>query len=275
VIIETIKKVLDGSTNPFLALSNSGESVVIKALLEPRMGKILFNEYISGSLANQIGLPWPQTFLATLSPSSMEWLQGQSIQVVSPDCVATNFIDNLISIPWPKPPEPYSHWNMDNLDQFPEINKNHLINYFDDPKNQSPFYGRALFELWLFFQDTKYDTLFSRLDKTPIFLDGSHALGGSDWDFQELDYTKPKCLPQSPYLEGVLTNRELYIEWFQRIESIGNDYVRSKLDAVPASWRILQEQLDFVFDLLTVKRRNFLGFWRHELLEDRYGEQTS
>ena len=100
-------------------------------------------------------------------------------------------------------------------------------------------------------------------------MDGSLALGGSEWDFEELDYEKSKCFPQSPYLEGILNNRKLYADWFDRIESVGNDYIRSIIQAVPASWRILQEQSDFVFDLLTNKRRHFLGVWRHELLEDR------
>jgi len=271
MIIDTIEGFLpEGATKPFAAITDSGERVIVKALLKPEMGKLLLNEYISGSLANRINLPWPQTSLATLSLSSEEWLQKQSIQVFCPNCVATNFIDNLTMIPWPKPPEPYSRWDWDSLDQLPEVNKNHLMRYFDHPENQSNFYGRALFELWLFLQDNKYDTLFSLPNRTPFFLDGSHAFGGSDWELDELDYSKPKCFPQSPYLQGILTNRELFVEWFNRIEAVENDYIRSIINAIPASWETNQPQLDFILELITAKRKDFLQAWKHELLENPY-----
>ena len=273
MIIETIKQFLDGSTKPFLALSNIGKSVVVKALLQPTKGKILFNEFVSGSLANQIGLPWPQTSLATLSPLSIEWLKGQSIHVSSPDCVAMNFIENLVPVPWPKLTEKGPGGKLISH-QLSEVNPTYLAKYFADPENQSAFYGRALFELWLFFQDTKYDTLFSLADKTPLFVDGSLALGGSEWDFEELDYAKSKCFPQSPYLEGILTNRELFLGWFSRIESVEKHYIRSIIDAIPASWEIIQPQLDFILELLTAKRRDFLQVWKYELLENPYSGES-
>ena len=129
MIIETIKQFLDGSTKPFLALSNMGKSVVVKALLQPTKGKILFNEFISGSLANQIGIPWPQTSLATLSPLSIEWLKEQSIHVSSPDCVAMNFIENLVPVSWPKLTEKGPGRELISH-QLSEINPTYLAKYF-------------------------------------------------------------------------------------------------------------------------------------------------
>jgi hypothetical protein len=255
----------EGSTKPFLALDNHSRKVVVKAMVRPTMGKILLNEYLAGNLANAIKLPWPQTKLGTLSSNVVGFLREKGFTVSSMDCVVIEFIEGLHSVPWPDPPNGQEVWNDSNSGLLPEANRRHLMKYFDDPSRQSAFYGRALFEVWLFMQDTKYDTLFSKEDRTPFFLDGSHAFEGSDWECEQMDYSHPKTFPMSAYLEGILADPRSYGEWFDRIERIADTCIHDFIDRIPDSWQITKEQRGFLLDLLVNQRRVFVETWKERI----------
>jgi len=268
-IESAIEFLATGSTKPFLAHNELGQKVVVKAMVRPTMGKILLNEYLAGNLAVTIGLPWPNTSLASLSTQAIHFLQRNAREVHSADCVAIQYVENLSPTNWPSPPQGSESWNDRNLDLLPDINRVHMQSYFDNPETQSVFYGRALFEAWLFFQDIKYDTLYVLPNKNPVFLDGSHAFGGSDWEIDQMDYSHAKSLPMSPYLEGILTHQELFEEWFNRIESVPNSIVSSLLDNVPKSWSVTSEQLRFLSDLLVSRRKRFIEVYKIEI-ENHY-----
>lgn len=257
MIIRAIESPLPGSTKPFIARCETGEHVVIKTLLNIRRNKLLFNEFVAGKLANGILLPWPKVFLATLSESSLHDLESFGVNAIVSDCVATEFVDNLTPIPWP-PREGRS---------LVESNPIHLAQYFNNPQEQSPFYGRALFEIWLFFVDCKYETLFALPNRVPFFLDGSHAFDGDEWNFSEMNYRESsREIPQSPYLEGILNNPKNYSEWLDRIDSVPATCISSILGEIPPSWAISVEQLDFISDLLMVRKRDFVTLWSSRLL---------
>lgn len=259
----------EGSTKPLLASDENENKVVIKAMIRPTYGKILLNEYLAGNLARSIGLPWPKVQIATLGNKVVRFMQENSLQPVSMDCVAIDFIEDLEKVPWPNPPNGQIEWG-GNFHLLPDENRKHLSLYFDNPEKESVFYGKALFDIWLFFQDTKYDTLFIRPTSSPFFLDGSHALGGSEWEFEQMDYSHTMFSPKSPYLEGILTELDLYNEWIERIELLPLSYIKSLFDSIPSSWRILKVQSDFLFDLLAVKRKIFVAYCREEIEWQRF-----
>jgi hypothetical protein len=257
-----------GSSQPFLALDEWGHKVVIKALLDPTMNKTLLNEYLAGNLAVSIGLPWPKTRLAVLGSTTTDFLHQNSFTPSSPDCVAIDFVENLKPVPWPDPPEGQPRWEETNLNLLPEANRRHMNLHFDNPERQRAFYGKALFEAWLFMQDTKYDTLFALPDHTPFFLDGSFAFAGPEWRYEEMDYSRQQSLPKSGYLEGILTDSAMFNEWFERIDSLADSYVESLIQAIPLSWQIPSQGSDFLLRLLTIKREQFTtsckGWIRHQ-----------
>jgi hypothetical protein len=267
--IATIKDFLPkGATRPFVACSDSGKQYVVKALKEPLgNGKLLLNEFVAGTLANQIDLPWPKTHLATLSNRAIEWLEDNSFEVAAKDCVAMDFVGGLIEVPFPKL---LTFPKRDIAALLQEANPTHLAGYINNPSAQNAFYGRALFELWLFFEDTKSDTLYAKSDKTLIFLDGSHAFGGEESLFDKLTYTANTCFPQSPYLEGVLTNSDSFNEWLSRIESVDDIFVRSMIEVIPHSWGISSQQLEYLYELLTVKKERFMTVARQIIEWEAY-----
>lgn len=263
LIDHPISLLQEGSTKPLLALDENKHKVVLKIMLHPNNGKILLNEYLSGNLATYIRLPWPKVQIATLGSKVIEFLNERSINPQSMKCVAINYIRNLEKIPWPNLPTGQSDWG-NNFDLLPTANLKHLSSYFNNPITESAFYGKALFDLWLFFQDTKYDTLFAR-NNSPFFLDGSHAFGGTEWEFNQMNYSITYFSLKSPYLIGILNELDLYYEWIERIESIPNSYINSLIKSVPSSWSISKIQSEFLIDLLNSKRKLFISFCKEEI----------
>ena len=95
------EKFLDnGSTKPFLANCDRGESWVVKAYFQandstPFILKSIFNEFISGALANIIGLPWPKVDIIQLDSQILKQLKKAKFEILSEWAVGIKYISDL------------------------------------------------------------------------------------------------------------------------------------------------------------------------------------
>ncbi|MCC6502354.1 MAG: hypothetical protein IT362_04370 [Deltaproteobacteria bacterium] len=251
------------STRPFIAFSDSNQKFVIKALLNSTSRKRIVSEYLIGALAEKIGLCRPKAYLATLTEATIKKLSNASIKVITPDCVALEFVEGLTEVP--------SLFYTDDMKKnaslisFSELNHAHISKFFCQPENQTMFYGNALFEVWLLFADNHSDTLFKRTDGTPLFLDGSHAFGYED-NFENLSHSfdKSNSFPVSGNLEGILRNKNFFKEWFIKIDSIEESILISVLDSIPERLLFSAEK-EALLTFLTIERKKFIKIWTYRI----------
>jgi hypothetical protein len=133
------------------ALNAQDEQWVVKAHRDPPGAKTLFNEYVAGCLAQQIELPWPRTAIVELSPAVMQRLKREGLQVLSSWAVGSACLPNLRQVLRPE-----CEWGLS--DEFRKHNREYIRSVFKDQAAHPAFYGKAVFENWLLFEDTKYDT---------------------------------------------------------------------------------------------------------------------
>jgi len=148
VIAEKFIKFLpEGSTKPFIVSDNSGETWVAKALYDSSRNKSLFNEFVGGSLANWLGIPWPQTDLIELNQDTFDALARSGVTIESKYCAGTKYIDNLIQLGWPPRSTSIATY---------------ITGHFSSASNFNSFYGKCIFDNWVLLEDTKFDTLFKK-----------------------------------------------------------------------------------------------------------------
>ncbi len=157
-----------GASRPFLAHGDKGEVLVVKPHAKaykatPLFTKPLFNEYVAGSLARKIALPWPHVSIVQLVPELMTALEKAGFDLFSEWCMGVVYVAGL------KPYVP-PHDSKQNAA--------HVHNLFPDSKKHAAFYGKSIFDNWVLLQDWKYDTLQIQPNGYPIFLDASMAFGG-------------------------------------------------------------------------------------------------
>lgn len=170
-----------GATRPFLVETEQERLYVVKAHGNPLGTKALFNEYIAGLLAKEIGLPWPDVRIVRLSLEIIEKLNQADFKVSSEWAVGIEYIDGLTEVKWP------ANANYSDPD-FAERNAQYIMKLFPDPKTYDAFYGKAVFDNWILLEDTTYDTLHKSPEGHPMFLDASMALGGLKWHENELKW---------------------------------------------------------------------------------------
>jgi hypothetical protein len=252
-----------GSTKPFIAFSDTNQKFVVKALIDFTSRKKVMSEYLTGVLADKIGLCRPKAYLACLTDTTKRDLSKASINVLAPDCVALEFVEGLTDVP-----SLFYSPNFKKEATIPEQNHAHISKFFFQPENQSMFYGNALFEIWLLFTDINSDTLFKKADGTPFFLDGSHGFGDED-GFENLkhSFSNHQSLPISTNLEGILRNKNLFKKWFAKIDSIQQSFIISMLDEIPERLLSLSEK-EILFKFFTVERKNFIEIWTYRIQND-------
>ena len=79
--------------------------------------------------------------------------------------------------------------------------------------------------IWVLMEDTKYDTLGIDQRGFPIFLDGSIALGGLEWEARNSGGKIRIDFHHSPYLQGMLNDYDQFAIWVERIEAIEESYI--------------------------------------------------
>jgi hypothetical protein len=237
-----------GATRPFLALSEEGNRWVVKAHGNPLGTKVIFNDYVAGSLAGHIELPWPKTSTAELGSAVIQRVNQEGLQVRSPWSVCSMHLPHLEPVEGPA-----GAWD-------PEHNRSHIENLFGDRRKHAGFYGKAVFDNWLLLNDSKYDALFMTPDEDPIFLDASHALAGEKWDAESLKWSSIRV--RSPYLEGVLVDKTEFDPWLERISSIDRTVIKNVLDAVPREWTVPTNYLSALHEFLIATHSTFLREFR-------------
>jgi hypothetical protein len=183
-------------------------------------------------------------------------LREEGLKAESKWAVGIKYIEGFREAKWPNcsPLSP----------EFEEINALCIKELFPDRAKYEGFYGKAVFDNWVLMEDTKYDTLGIGQRGFPIFLDGSIALGGLEWEAEKLRWEDTRIdFHHSPYLQGILTDCDQFAIWVERIEAIEESYIEEIFMEIPKKWGISEEYLSACITFLTSSRQNFAPLFRH------------
>lgn len=231
---------------------------VIKAHGNPLGLKVLFNEYITGVLANEIGLNWPNVRIVQLSQRVIDELDRNNFRVISKWAVAIEYIRSLQEIKWPPT-------NVNCLDsKFKEINAQHILKIFPDERNQDGFYGKSILDNWLLIRDTTYDTLHKTIDGKPMFLDASDALGGIEWDENKLTFSHI-FFETAPYLSGFNFKMNKFEPWLDKIEQISVSTYNFILNSLPDEWDVPSQFIKHTKNYLLSTNKSFLNKFKERI----------
>jgi hypothetical protein len=245
-----------GATRPCLCKTDTAELWVIKVHGNPLGTKAIFNEYVAGRLAEMIELPWPTVCLGELSDTLVLRLAKEGLNTESKLAVGIKYVDGIRKVDWPKNANPLENG-------FDRINAQHIKDLFSDTDKWQAFYGKSVFDNWVLLGDTKYDTLYIDKSGSPLFLDASIALGGLEWDMGKLHWDLAGIFfEHSPYLQGILTDRDQFAAWMKRIEGIKQGCIEKLLTEIPKEWRISQGYLSACVTFLSSSKENFVPLFR-------------
>ena len=231
----------EGSTRPFIESDHTGEIWVAKALRDSSRNKPPFNEFIGGSLANWLGIPWPQIDLIELNQDTFDALARSGVKIESKYCAGIKYVNNLKQIDCPP---------------VGTSNGEHISAEFGSTTNFDSFYGKCIFDNWILMRDIKYGSLFRTKDGNVLFMDASMAFNGSEWEIEELNYTYSNIQIWSPYLENlqdVLTDLGNYDKWLDSVLKFDKDYFHFLIEKLPPDWNVPTDYLDALASLLLEK----------------------
>lgn len=243
-----------GATRPFLAKTEQENVYVVKAHGNPLGTKALFNEYIAGLLAKEIGLAWPDVRIVRLSHEIIEILNQNDFKILSEWAVGIKYIEGLKEITWPE--------NVNYSDpNFAERNAQYLMSLFPDLKTHDAFYGKAVFDNWILLGDTTYDTLHKSAEGHPVFLDASIALGGLEWDENKLKWTM--VIPdRSIYLVGYVSDLSKFVPWIDKVKRIGSANIEKILGEIPKDWNVPNNYIISISEFLASTDDDFLPMFQ-------------
>ena len=239
-----------GATRPFLCSAEDGRLYVVKAQGNPLGSKVLLNEYVTGVLANCIGLSWPNVRIVQLSKDIIHKLRERDFEVESELAVGIEYIEGLQEINQPKSIS-YSD------PKFNDINAQHILNIFHNERYLDAFYGKSVIDNWLLMRDTTYDTLQKTIDGRPLFLDASDSLGGLDWDVDKLMFDNI-FFDTSIYLCGFELKLEKFNPWLHKIRKLSTSTYNYTLDSLPDEWNVPTNFTDRTIDFLYKTNEIFL-----------------
>lgn len=246
-----------GATRPFLSMAEDSRLYVVKAHGNPLGTKVLFNEYITGLLASEIDLSWPNVQIVQLSQGVIDKLEQSDFEVLSKWAVGIEYIRGLEEIKWP-PNVKYSDPNFD------ELNAQYILKLFPDGRNHNAFYGKAVLDNWLLIEDTTYDTLHKTLDGKPMFLDASISFGGLEFDENKLNF-RHIFFETSPYLCGFKFKMAKFEFWLKKIEKISVSTYNSILNGLPDEWDVPPEFIKYTKDYLLCTNKIFLKKFKEQI----------
>lgn len=250
-----------GATKPFIVEDDAGDKWVVKALGNPFGTQAIFNEYVAGSLATLIGLPWPRPFIVELSPDVLETLRNNKFNVTSKFAVGAEYIRGLKPIDFP------DHLHVFDPN-FKSDNATFIRQLFPDHSVFGAFYGKSVFDNWVVLHDTKYDTLHVSPDGNPIFLDATFAFGyiDRDWDEGKVCWNETALnLELSPYLNGIVVDTSEYDSWIDRIAGISTGEIDSILHIIPHEWGVPNSYFHMLRRFLVSGSEIFVPLFRNYL----------
>ena len=253
-----------GATRPFLSTAKNKRLYVVKAHGNPLGSKVLFNEYITGNLAKEIGLNWPNVQIVQLSHRVIDDLEQSDYEVLSKWAVGIEFFEGLEELNWPSNIR-YSDPN------FNEVNAQHILKFFPDGKNHDAFYGKAVLDNWLLIEDTTYDTLHKTIDGRPMFLDASISLGGLEWDKNKLTL-RHIFFETSPYLCGFKFKMDKFDPWLKKIEKISVSKYKFILNGIPDEWNVPFDYITHTKDYFQCATKNFLKDFKEQIEFDFFSK---
>ncbi|MDA2920511.1 hypothetical protein MYX76_13640 [Desulfobacterota bacterium AH_259_B03_O07] len=240
-----------GSTRPFLARDEQNIQWVIKAHGNPLGVKTIFNEFVAGSLANKIELPWPDISLVQLAPRVITDLNKLGFRVHSEWAVGIKYITDLRKVKMPSTGSNIRHSNL-----IPKL--------FPNKEDSMAFYGKAVFDNWVFLRDTKYDTLLINSSSDPIFLDASYAFyidGEEEWSCN-IQWEETAIDLRSPYLQDIVINVSHFEPWLAKIDKINRSDINRIFKNIPEAWSVPKCYLQSLEKVLGDSRNNFVPIFR-------------
>lgn len=254
-----------GATRPFLAMTENEDLYVVKAHGNPLGAKVLFNEYITGVLAREIGVDWPKVQVVSLSRRVIDELERNNYKVRSEYAVGIEFIKGIEEIKWP-PNVEFSN------PKFNEINARYILESFPDENHLDAFYGKSVIDNWLLIEDTTYDTLHKNINGRPIFLDASIALGGLEWDETKLSF-KHIFFETSPYLCGFKFDMANFEPWINKIDSIKASKYNKIINGIPYEWGVPSEFIKCTKDYFYSTKTNFIADFKEAMEFEMFSKQ--
>lgn len=269
IICKKVEKVIcSGETKPALMVCEDGERWVVKGIGNDQGDKAIFNEFIAGQLATWLGLPWPESRIVRIGQQALGWIQGNAYPVKSEWGVGTRYVADLQDIGWPKGGfRPSATFN--------DRNRQHILSFFPVDKTWSAFYGKVVFDNWVFLQDKKYDTLKKTNRGKPFFLDGTMALSGLDWNEQELGWAAHRLSIASPYLKGIISSSRGFNVWTKRLGQFPENCDPLALSKIPAEWKVPLSYIKQVRFLFSRTADEFAPMVRDWVEMMRYGGELA
>ncbi|ODS30567.1 MAG: hypothetical protein SCARUB_04315 [Candidatus Scalindua rubra] len=245
-----------GSSIPFSIICGNRKKWVVKAKKIGKNSKRLLSEYLSGILAKEIGLSRPNVELVRISNNIFEELR-QMTDVFDVSCsfgVAIEYFEGLV----PVLPPPNVELSSPDL---PKRNKEYLSGQLFDEKSFDQFYGLNVFSEWILLRDYhKYSNLQKTNNNEVIFLDFDMAFRSNGDDFElptHYDYVKMISL-QAPFLEGIITQKEKFVAWFNKLELLEKNKLSDKILEIPNCWGVPDNYTDSLLNFLFDHRKEFV-----------------
>ncbi len=233
------------SSECFGVLTSDNERWVVRAQKTGKNAKRLFNQYLAGLLANEIGLASPNTVLIDISPIR-DKIELANLADSTNIAVGSQLLEGLSSV---LPPFPYDPMAKD----FPRLNKEHLSQLLSE-EALGQICGYRVFSCWLRCEDDhKYANLYVLNGCDPVFLDFDLAFGGAGYHGLG-NYLFEAMLSGAPFTEGISCEIERFSPWLVRLGNVDPTTIEKKLAAIPIEWNVeeyfVQKVLALLFDNL-------------------------
>lgn len=208
-----------GNSQPHIMADDSGAEYFVKFKENAQNTvKVLVNEFVAGSIAEHLGLPSPETFIAEIDPMLASTIQVNGQQISTGSHFATKRLANVYNIT--RPMVPYFITSCSNSDKYAPIISFDIYTFNVDRNNIGNF-------------------LIIRKGTTFEFfiIDNGHCFNFA-WDENML----PQLVGLWPY-NGVLaamvtqiTAASNFDAAITNIENIDNIFINNLVDDIPKDW---------------------------------------
>lgn len=235
-IINCIKSVKIGITEPVIVQADDGVNYVMKYLHEYCTGKILFNEIVSYRLGLLLGVPMPKCYIGSININSVN-----NSDILS----KTTYPDSCVFL---------SEYRKGNTNIAPNILKN--------ATNQNDIPSIILFDQIILNEDRGMNPgniYYDRKEKKILAIDHSHVFKlGEIWDVAQVT----KLIEDCPLLIDSITKRaySLMLPYMsghspfhtvnKRILAITDKEINDLFEDIPEEWGISAEEIAIINKLI-------------------------
>jgi hypothetical protein len=260
-IVKINEDLPQSSANALHAVCTEGRQWVLRLKKREKNARRLVNEFLAAGLACEVGIRRPSAEVALVSsgiiPARHQDLFGRANQFG----IAIEFLNNIRHV---SPPCNYNPC----LPDFAVTNKLHLNELLKTGDNLDQFYGYHVFTNWIQLQDGgKYENLMIDENGHFVFLDMDFAFGGADNECEMQDYNWYSIRPVAPFLEGIITEKQLYERWLERINGVSIELFRELVSQIEGRLEFSPSCVERIEAILFDQREQFLSEFASALSE--------